>query len=341
MSDSNVDLGSNISSLTNPTIQVDREAMKTQRRIEFQRNNHEFLSKLKEKKAKRVSLPPKPRLRSSLSPFFIPMQCNPDGSIPSQKINDLKNKTTTDVVHYQDLIDIMEELLPSSPKEVMLYHYPSRGDCNHLIASTFVLCIEPSQTMYQEMSKYRHADVTFIHRPFQLERYRVPRFSAVLSSHYRFDELLTTGWNPRLALKLGLNQQVFCIKGFKEDPERKIGLIGSYSEPKGKREFLSMIAKQFGGGEIHWGEDHEKIKNVAILNAFSQELIEDIVNGFSEKIDVIITGEMRQNGLEESKRRGITNIIAVGHEPSEYWGIKELRSIYKDIFGDRLNVKDL
>lgn len=49
------------------------------------------------------------------------------------------------------------------------------------------------------------ASIAFIHRPWALDRWKVPRGTTVLSSHTGFDETLTVGWNVWLAGRMGVD----------------------------------------------------------------------------------------------------------------------------------------
>lgn len=92
-------------------------------------------------------------------------------------------------------------------------------------------------------SQASSAPLAFLHRPFNLDRHRLPRNATVLASHTGFDELLTVGWNVALAERLGLcvdttsgsddqTSGIKCVKGYKNDAERKIGLVGAWRPGK-------------------------------------------------------------------------------------------------------------
>ncbi|QIW99326.1 hypothetical protein AMS68_004844 [Peltaster fructicola] len=188
--------------------------------------------------------------------------------------------------------------------------------------------------------------VAFIHRPFNLDRYRVPRHAGVvLSSHKSLDEVLTTGWNVQLAQRLGLSvDRSVCIQGYKGDPERRIGLVGPVESTE--QIILQAIHREFGAWEGCFGFTTDvsdkgdikttlgaPIKAVALMNAFHPEEIERVIDSavsarfITSAADcaqiLYLTGAVRQPGLEAVLAKGIRT-VCVGHKVCEDWGIRFL-----------------
>ncbi|KAJ1326879.1 Nif3-like dinuclear metal center hexameric protein [Microdochium nivale] len=69
--------------------------------------------------------------------------------------------------------------------------------------------------------------LAFLHRPWALDRRRMPRRAAVLANHKGFDEVLTVGNNAALGARLGIDVgKAVVIQGYKGDPDRTIALVG-------------------------------------------------------------------------------------------------------------------
>ena len=94
-------------------------------------------------------------------------------------------------------------------------------------------------------TKEKELDALFIHRPWKLEKMKSPdKEIGILAYHYAFDELLTTGYNPRLADVLLMDD--LEILGHKEG--RPLGMIGAI--PKTTLEtFQAQVRVVFGGLE--------------------------------------------------------------------------------------------
>lgn len=177
----------------------------------------------------------------------------------------------------------------------------------------------------------------------------MPRGSLIHASHKRFDELLTTGWNVPLADRLGLDiENAKCLQGYKQDPERRIGLVAKLREPCSVKDLHSLVMKEFGAGIVA-PEDAEidvegRIDAVAIMNAFgAEEVIRAVVcateagfiaDGGHAKL-LYLTGEPKELGLAALKETytGMT-AICVGHRPAEEWGISYLGTYLKKRWED-------
>jgi len=189
--------------------------------------------------------------------------------------------------------------------------------------SRVTLSITPTPGVYASLAaasqsgfaRSAAAPLAFVHRPWALERWRVPRGTTVLSSHTGFDETLTVGWNVMLAGRLGVSvgetgiggrwdgdegeggmtdgvgkreegRECLCLKGYKGDEERRIGLVGGFgfgASGNGSRKMQGMEAGEAreergdedvdGGVRLDAGDDLEEIQ-LAKRKAVSVSLLE-------------------------------------------------------------------
>ncbi|KAJ9102610.1 hypothetical protein QFC19_004719 [Naganishia cerealis] len=113
-------------------------------------------------------------------------------------------------------------LLPPAPSHLpLVYHSPHRPPP---AITRVVLSITATPGVYPYLSSPTTA--LFLHRPWSLDRRKLSRSTLVLASHQRLDELLTTGHNEVLMRRLGVQGEMVPIVGYKNDPERKMGLVG-------------------------------------------------------------------------------------------------------------------
>lgn len=241
-------------------------------------------------------------------------------------------------------------LLPLKENDVpLLYHTPRRRryDADLALIDRIVLSITPTPGVYSFIghTETYHPPRTlcFLHRPWQLDRRAVRGDTLVLSSHTSFDENLTVGWNPPLARRLGMiNEEWFCVQGYKGDATRKIGIVGSVSIPR--HTILQRIQSEFGQTElIHEGQS-EEIHVVAIMNAFNEEEVTRVL-GMAEERGwvpdasleaqgrhvVYLTGQPRESGMLAATALGLT-IACVGHKTTEEWGIRFMAEALRTAF---------
>jgi putative NIF3 family GTP cyclohydrolase 1 type 2 len=174
----------------------------------------------------------------------------------------------------------------------------------------------------------------FLHRPFDLDRRSVRTGTLVLSSHTSFDEVLTVGWNPSLAERLGFDVNAsLCVQGYKGkggwDPDRRIGIIGQVSQHRDL--LVRRIEQEFGPVELAREGLSDEIHVVAIMNAFNQEQVHRVTEmaqqaGWIPPDDdgrhmLYLTGQPRVAGLEAAQALGIS-VACVGHRQAEDWGIR-------------------
>lgn len=284
-------------------------------------------------------------------------------------------RTTTQ----SEIARFISSLLPPKAKDVsLLYHVPRHGSYNFETAPVeqIILSVTPTANVYDAIGKpddgakagqseHREASqeprpphtVCFLHRPFELDRYRVRRGVLVLASHTSFDENLTIGWNPALAGRIGMDvSNSLCVQGYKSDPERKIGIVGRVSMILGT--LLQTIEKEFGAIEHAQEGLSEEINVVAVMNAFSANEVDRVLNMAQEKDWIpseeplgrnvlYLTGQARSGGLAAAKQRGMT-VVCVGHRVAEQWGItymgQQLRTAFpnllvKEMYEDGLPIE--
>ena len=249
-------------------------------------------------------------------------------------------------------------LLPPKGNDIpRVQHVPPnpRYDADTALVEQIVLSVTPTPGVYDFIG-YRptvgHTSyaapiqprqprtLCFLHRPFTLDRGNVRKGTLVLSSHTSFDEVLTVGWNPVLAERLGINVgEALCVQGYKDDPERKIGIVGRVSVPR--ETLLHRIQQEFGAAALAHTGLSDQIQVVAIMNAFSKAEVQRVVDMVRErgwlqpdddgKHILYLTGEPRESGVEAATALGIS-VACVGHRQAEDWGIKYLAAQLRSAF---------
>lgn len=241
-------------------------------------------------------------------------------------------------------------LLPLKDNDVpLLYHVPRRRryDAELAFIDRIVLSITPTPGLYPYIGHIdnRHPPRTlcFLHRPWQLDRRAVRGDTLVLSSHTSFDENLTVGWNPPLAMRLGMAEEnCFCVKGYKGDADRKIGIVGSVSISR--HTILERIQAEFGQTELIQKGQSEEIRVIAIMNAFNEEEVLRVLDMAQERTLVpdasaqargrhvlYLTGQPRESGMLAATALGLT-VACVGHRTTEEWGIRFLAAALRAAF---------
>jgi putative NIF3 family GTP cyclohydrolase 1 type 2 len=224
------------------------------------------------------------------------------------------------------------------------------------VIEQLVLSISPTPGVYSQIEKrpkgaYPNAPVSqwnsrtiaFLHRPFDLEPKNVRNSTLVLASHTSFDEHLTVGWNPALAEQLGMCADAsLCIKGFKGDAERKIGIVGQVVATQ--QEMLDQIRAEFGEPDMVQPGLSDEIRVVAIMNAFSRGEVRRVL-ATAQKMGLVsddepeaqgrhvlfLTGQSRPGGLQDATALGYT-VVCVGHKKAEEWGIRYLAARLREAY---------
>lgn len=245
----------------------------------------------------------------------------------------------------------LQKLLPTSnnAREVpFFWHTPRHASYNPLSRSTttVILGITATPGFYTAVNDKSRSSpaVCFLHRPWSLNRREVRHGSLILASHASFDEHLTVGWNAELAKRIGLDlNSAICIRGYKGNPERKIGLVARVSSSRSSQSLAESLKREFdGAGELHTTisdpvspDVESNIRIVAIMNAFHADEIHRVLDvarreswideGEDGSSILYLTGEARDYGLEAIKE---VNMLAfcVGHRACEEWGVRYLAS---------------
>ncbi|KAF1344818.1 hypothetical protein BDV97DRAFT_407305 [Delphinella strobiligena] len=244
------------------------------------------------------------------------------------------------------LSNFLASFFPVRPKDVdFVYHtprfrpraqikeqMPQSGFRSLPIDSTsvskLIFSITPTPGVYHALSEPNLTPpLSFLHRPFTLDRRRI----------------LTVGYNPILAARLGLDvESSVCLQGYKGDPDRKIGIVGVLHTPVPAATLLRDITHEFGAYDDFHGfsndavdllEDNNMIHTVAIMNAFHPEEVDRVMEAalargwISDLGDdgsvLYLTGQARQPGLIAADAKHM-KVVCVGHRTCEEWGIRYL-----------------
>ncbi|KAG9674884.1 hypothetical protein KCU99_g3423, partial [Aureobasidium melanogenum] len=248
----------------------------------------------------------------------------------------------------------LASFFPKRARDVpWLYHEPRNPRYSPASApvARIVCSITPTAGVYTAMHAARTPPpLVFLHRPFTLDRKRVPRGANVLSSHVGFDEVLTTGWNEALAQRLDLytGEDAVCIQGYKGDPDRRIGLVAAFRTPVNLGAVSDLIKREFGQWDAVYGADVESetdmaqpVTVVAIMNAFHPDEVQRVAEaalskGWISDINdgdsiVYLTGQAREPGLLAAREKKM-KVFCVGHRSCEEWGIRYIASELKREF---------
>lgn len=166
-------------------------------------------------------------------------------------------------------------------------------------------------------------DGLFLHRPWKLEEHNLDASIGVLAYHLAFDEHLTLGFNPRLAVAFGLRG----IEVIGEKEGRPLGMIGDVRAV----EFDLFVRAT---GEIFGGIDEARplnrasneVRRVAIVGAMTDKLVRE---ADERGADVYVTGQWRFPAKDAVRETGI-GVIAVGHRRTEEWGLRALAGLLRE-----------
>lgn len=157
-------------------------------------------------------------------------------------------------------------------------------------------------------------DALFCHRPWKLPLDQLPDELGILAYHLSFDEALTIGYNPLLADCLEMSN--LAVLGTKL--ERPIGMIGDI-KTQDLNTYVRQVEAIFGGLE-ETEVNPTQVSRVAVVGAMTAELIHMASH---QRAELYITGQRRRSA-ELAVQATKINIIAVGHQRSEEWGIHAL-----------------
>ena len=189
------------------------------------------------------------------------------------------------------------------------------------------LLLEPFPSI-ADWTREEALDALFIHRPWRLEKMTPPEGDVgILAYHYAFDELLTTGYNPRLADAL-LMRDVEVL-GHKEG--RPLGMIGDVPRVD-LRTFQAQVREIFGGleGAYLSEEPGDEVARVCVVGAMRDPLVRE---ARERGADVYITGQYRDHARGAVDDTGMS-ILEIGHERCERWGLRALAGVLRERYVD-------
>ncbi|KAF2217533.1 hypothetical protein CERZMDRAFT_30858 [Cercospora zeae-maydis SCOH1-5] len=253
---------------------------------------------------------------------------------------------------HAQIAEFFQRLLPPSAnaREVpFLWHSPRHPAYNPSLrrTTTVVLSVTPTPGFYAVSNDPLRTStpLCFLHRPWNLDRKALRPGALVLASHASFDEHLTVGWNMSLAHRLDLDlTEAVCIIGYKDNPDRKIGLVARLRQPLSIDSISQKLKNEFhGAGDLYQPEPSgpsvaepgltEPIRTVAIMNAFHAEEIQRVLEAARDKTWIgseadgstilYLTGAARDYGLAATKEANMP-AFCVGHRACEEWGIRFL-----------------
>ncbi len=190
------------------------------------------------------------------------------------------------------------------------------------------LLLEPFPKL-ADWTKKNKLDALFIHRPWKLEKVKAPEGEVgILAYHYAFDELLTTGYNPRLADVLLVSE--LEVLGYKEG--RPLGMIGNVPRTD-LQTFRVQVEEVFGGLEgayLKTEPEEEHVTRVCVVGAMRDKLVRE---ARERGANVYITGQYRDHAQDAVDNTSM-NILEVGHERCERWGLRALAGVLRERYAD-------
>lgn len=164
-------------------------------------------------------------------------------------------------------------------------------------------------------------DAVFLHRPWKIDPQPLPPDIGVLASHAPFDDHLTLGVNPRLALVLGLTDwQPFGSKA-----GRPLGMLGRVM-PAAFDTLRQTLEDIFGGLEGAKAGTADAITTVVVVNAMTEALVREAATRGAQ---IYVTGQERIPARAAVEETGI-GVAAVGHARCEQWGLRALAGLLRE-----------
>lgn len=166
-------------------------------------------------------------------------------------------------------------------------------------------------------------DAVFLHRPWEIDPQPLPPGIGVLMSHAPFDDHLTLGVNPRLALVMGLADW----EPFGSKAGRPLGMLGRIMAAPFDT-LHQTLEDIFGGLDAARMGTADTITTVAIVNAMTDTLIREAA---ARGAHVYVTGQERVPARPAVEETGL-GVIAVGHACCEQWGLRALAGLLRERF---------
>ena len=186
------------------------------------------------------------------------------------------------------------------------------------VIARFGLALEP----WSELSAWaqqQRLDGLFLHRPWQLQTVDI----GVVAYHLAFDESLTLGFNPRLAMVLGMSN----LEVLGEKETRAIGMLGDV-ERHSFDKYCDRTKQVFHGCDKVIPGTTGDISRVAVVGAMNDLLVREAKD---RGANIYITGQFRQSAKPALAETGMS-CLAIGHQRSEEWGLRALSGLLRDRF---------
>lgn len=135
--------------------------------------------------------------------------------------------------------------------------------------------------------------------------------------HLPLDGHLEIGNNVLIAKALGLTN----IKGFMQEGEKTVGVVGEYPVALSREEFLAHASRAFEHGVQHkffYGSD--TVGKVAICSGSGASGIQEAM---SLGCDAFVTGEIKEAVPITVEELGF-NLLSTGHHRTEIFGVRAL-----------------
>jgi putative NIF3 family GTP cyclohydrolase 1 type 2 len=228
------------------------------------------------------------------------------------------------MISLDDLVEFLNQLLNVEQFENDLkgIYHPSKRSVRRL-----GLALEPTPDVLQWVSD-RQLDALFLHRPWTLELTSFPEEIGIVAYHLSFDEQLTLGYNPWLAIALNLSN----VEALGYKNERPIGMIGDIV-PLSFEGMLAQVNCIFRGhtlaqsnAQSNARSNNTVINRVAVVGAMNEPLIYEASD---RGADVYITGQFRKPAALAVQQTNL-GIIAVGHQRIEEWGLQTLAKLIQE-----------
>ncbi|MBE9177523.1 Nif3-like dinuclear metal center hexameric protein [Oculatella sp. LEGE 06141] len=189
------------------------------------------------------------------------------------------------------------------------------------------LVLEPWANL-SEWAIAERLDALFLHRPWMLQLDQLPADLGIIAYHLGFDERLTLGFNPRLAVALNLTN----LEPMGEKAGRTIGMVGTVLPQQGDRSmslrnrYYTQLADIFGGLESIQNPSEQPPSRVAVVGAMTDALVREAAQRGAE---LYITGQFRTPAEPAVQETGMS-VAVVGHQRSEEWGLRALAGVLRD-----------
>ncbi|MEJ7762111.1 MAG: Nif3-like dinuclear metal center hexameric protein [Thermomicrobiales bacterium] len=157
-------------------------------------------------------------------------------------------------------------------------------------------------------------DTLVVHRPWDLPLDALGDVG-VLAYHLAFDERLTLGANPSLAVVLGMTGVE--VLGRKEG--RPIGMIGDVPD-RSLADAVAALSALFGGVERAPSVPGHRVSRVAVVGAMTAALVHE---AHDRGAGLYVTGQIRAPAREAQAETGLP-VVAIGHARSERYGMRTL-----------------